>query len=521
MNPRAEAGSGSSARPPRASVLAVAAMLVATLVGAVVTDRLVARSHDRDEAGRADDAGQRVQGAAQEALDATSSMAGLVALPNGSRPFSTYARAVIRRADAGTAAVLVAVVQPRHLAAVARELKLHPGRIRATRSGGTSVYRVVLTSWNAGPLRAGSDATSDPTLGRALASSTAALAETVAAGPGGLWVVQALKKALTPMTDIPYVAVYYPVQALLKTDAGQLDVSVDGSPLQTSKPRTGAGRRFTEAGVLWRIVVPPRALSLADRLLPVAVLIVGSAFALLVWMALGRLLRRQTAALTLERRRSERRVLAERVADEERRRIARDLHDSISQGLFSMQLQARTAAVALERDGVKNDSALWRSVHELGRLTRGALAEIRALIFELRPEGLREEGLVAALDKHAAAVAARHELNVEVDLPSTPLPLDPLVEEELYRLAQEAIHNAVRHSSAQVVKVSAGTDPVRGVWLEVADDGVGFDPTIHRPGHLGLRTMAERAARAGGDLVIESSPGEGTRVRLSLPLVTA
>jgi signal transduction histidine kinase len=181
----------------------------------------------------------------------------------------------------------------------------------------------------------------------------------------------------------------------------------------------------------------------------------------------------------------------------------------------------RTASIALERDGADPHSPLARAVVELGRLTRGALAEIRALIFELRPEGLREEGLLAALRKHAAAVAARDGVPLEVDLPEDPLPLDPGVEEELYRVAQEAIHNAVRHADATKVMLSAGLDSEHGIWLEIADDGRGFELGLDRPGHLGLRTMAERAARAGGDLSIESAPGAGTKVRLSLPLVAA
>ena len=138
---------------------------------------------------------------------------------------------------------------------------------------------------------------------------------------------------------------------------------------------------------------------------------------------------------------------------------------------------------------------------------------MRALIFELRPGALAEEGLAAALAKHAAALAAREELVVTVEAPAGRLPLDPVAEEHLYRLAQEALHNVVKHAGATRATVRLAADGP-DLSLEIADDGAGFDPATRAPGHLGLGTMAERARAAGGRFSIASVPGAGTAVRV-------
>jgi signal transduction histidine kinase len=196
---------------------------------------------------------------------------------------------------------------------------------------------------------------------------------------------------------------------------------------------------------------------------------------------------------------------------EERHRIARDLHDSVSQSLFSLTLHTRTAELALARAGLNPDSELGRPLQQVGELTRGALAEMRALIFELRPGALAEEGLGAALSKHSAAVTAREGLEISVQAPGERLPLAVEQEEHLYRLAQEALHNAVKHAQANHawVELVAGDGEV---VLTVRDDGVGFDPAQPHPGHFGLETMRERASRIGADLSLESAPGAGTNV---------
>ena len=150
------------------------------------------------------------------------------------------------------------------------------------------------------------------------------------------------------------------------------------------------------------------------------------------------------------------------------------------------------------------------------RLSAAGMTEMRALIFELRPESLEQEGLVGALEKQAAAVQARHGIDVHLAASDEP-DLSQRAKEALYRVAQEALHNAAKHARARrldlVLEVGNGT-----VDLVVADDGRGFDPHGQFPGHLGLQSMRERAASVGGTLEIASAPGEGTRLNLRVPL---
>jgi PAS domain S-box-containing protein len=199
----------------------------------------------------------------------------------------------------------------------------------------------------------------------------------------------------------------------------------------------------------------------------------------------------------------------------ERSRLARELHDSVSQGLFSMTMHARAAQLAMARAGLDESGSLARSIAELAELTRGALAEMRALIFELRPAALAEEGLIAALRMQAAALAAREETVIAVQGPEQRLELSSGVEEHLYRIASEALHNVVNHARADSATVSV-TDQAGDLRMEVTDDGAGFDPDCEHPGHLGLSTMAERAATIGAELAVMSAPGEGTTVAVSL-----
>jgi signal transduction histidine kinase len=143
------------------------------------------------------------------------------------------------------------------------------------------------------------------------------------------------------------------------------------------------------------------------------------------------------------------------------------------------------------------------------------MAEMRALIFELRPGALAEEGLVAALRKQAAALTAREETVITVKGPEKRLDLGATVEENVYRIASEALRNVVNHAHAGSATVSV-TDQTGGLRLEVSDDGAGFDQNCEHPGHLGLSTMAERAEAVGAELAISSAPGDGTTVLLSL-----
>jgi signal transduction histidine kinase len=201
----------------------------------------------------------------------------------------------------------------------------------------------------------------------------------------------------------------------------------------------------------------------------------------------------------------------ELAAFEERQRLARDLHDSVSQALYGIALGLHTARIQLDRDPLE----LPESLDYLLSLAEAALAEMRALIFELRPESLEREGLVAALFKQGAALQARHDMTVQTDLCEEPaLPLT--VKQELYRIAQEAMHNTVKHAHASKVDLVLRRT-ANAVILEIRDDGVGFDPLGSFPGHLGLRSMQERVSSLGGMLQIESAPGQGTHMLTQVP----
>lgn len=201
-----------------------------------------------------------------------------------------------------------------------------------------------------------------------------------------------------------------------------------------------------------------------------------------------------------------------KAALEERQRIARELHDSVSQALYGIVLNASSARDALEAG---DHAATTGPLDYVLSLSRASLSEMRALIFELRPEALRREGLVAALRKQAAAMEARHGIRVEAALRDEP-DASPETKEAVYRIAQEALHNTLKHARASSVELELGRDGAR-IALDVADDGAGFDARGDFPGHLGLRSMRERAARLGGTLEIQSTPGKGTRVRARIP----
>src|SRR5437016_3106657 len=159
---------------------------------------------------------------------------------------------------------------------------------------------------------------------------------------------------------------------------------------------------------------------------------------------------------------------------------------------MGIALGLRTARIQVDRDPLK----LPEWLDYLLSLAEAALAEMRALIFELRPESLEREGLVAALAKQGAALQARHDIVVQADLCEEPaLPLK--AKQELYRIAQEALHNTVKHAHASKVDLVLHRT-ANAVFLEVRDDGVGFDPLGSFPGHLGLRSMQERVSNLGG-----------------------
>ena len=195
----------------------------------------------------------------------------------------------------------------------------------------------------------------------------------------------------------------------------------------------------------------------------------------------------------------------------ERQRLARELHDSVSQALYGIILGTDAARTLLARDPDRVPEPLEYVLS----LAKAGLAEMRALIFELRPESLATEGLIAALEKQAALVQARHELAVHLTLCDEPdAPLE--VKEAVYRIAQEALNNTVKHAQAERVELRLEQDADE-ILLEVCDDGRGFDPAGSFPGHLGLKSMRERIADLRGTLRIESTPGEGARIRAQVP----
>lgn len=202
-------------------------------------------------------------------------------------------------------------------------------------------------------------------------------------------------------------------------------------------------------------------------------------------------------------------------AVEERRRIARDLHDSVSQALFSTVLHTRTAQKSFVQDGGDPLGPVGRALDTIADLTRSVQGEIRSLIFELRREPVHD-GLVAALARHSFELGGPDGLTIDVRGPQTRLPLPQEVEAQLFAIGREALANVARHAGANVarVRVEARGDQV---IVEITDDGRGFDPREGHPGHFGLESMRSRATEIGGRLAIASLPGRGTSVRVRVP----
>lgn len=198
---------------------------------------------------------------------------------------------------------------------------------------------------------------------------------------------------------------------------------------------------------------------------------------------------------------------------EERNRLARELHDSVSQMLFSIALTSEAIAEGGDRDPEERG----RQLANLRDLAREAHQEMRALIFELRPADLEADGLLATLEKHIDVLRRASGLRIELRNDGyEPQPTG--VETEVFRVVQQALDNAVKHAAAERidVRLSARADVLLAT---IADDGAGFnanDPRI-RARRLGITSMEERAERLGGRLEIDSAPGRGTTIALRVP----
>ncbi len=198
---------------------------------------------------------------------------------------------------------------------------------------------------------------------------------------------------------------------------------------------------------------------------------------------------------------------------QERQRLARELHDSVSQVLYGIGLGAHTAQEALDCDLEQAKASLEYVIS----LTEAGLAEMRALIFELRPESLEVEGLVAALTKQVAVLQTRYQMHVDVSLDTEP-DLSLELKHTLYRIAQEALHNIIKHARASTVLLQLAQQD-NTVSLQVCDNGRGFDPADPCPGHFGVSSMRERALKMGGTFTIESAPEQGTAIDVRIPVV--
>ena len=197
----------------------------------------------------------------------------------------------------------------------------------------------------------------------------------------------------------------------------------------------------------------------------------------------------------------------------ERNRLALELHDVVSQKLFSLNLSADAAATLLERD----PEAARVQLARVRELARESLAELRSLILGLRPADLEHDGLEGALRKEVEMLGRVHGIEVELHAEGNGGLGASSGDAEVLRIAHEALHNAVRHAAARhvTVRLDGGADRLT---VEVSDDGIGFDPADPelRSRHLGLTSMEERARELGGRLQLTSTPGHGTTVRLEL-----
>ena len=217
------------------------------------------------------------------------------------------------------------------------------------------------------------------------------------------------------------------------------------------------------------------------------------------------------AALAIENARLRARI-EETAVEAERTRLARDLHDSVTQSLFAASLKAEALAEMLDDPAVAR-----KAVEELRRLTRGSLAGMRTMLLEMRGDALTQTPLPELLRHLVEAGGGRIGADVRLNVEGRRQQLPPDVQTALYRIAQEALNNVARHAGASEIWVDLRLSDHR-VRLEIGDDGRGFDPGAESAGHFGLQNMRERAEAIGGRFGIETGPGRGTVVTVEWPL---
>lgn len=204
--------------------------------------------------------------------------------------------------------------------------------------------------------------------------------------------------------------------------------------------------------------------------------------------------------------------------EEERRRVARDIHDGPAQMMANAVLQVEIVEKLLDRD----PSAAASEMKDLRRIINDSLKDLRRIIFDLRPMILDDLGLAPALRRYTDDFTSRHSLPVKMKVLGVETRIDPIVEVALFRIVQEALHNARKHALASRVVVTLGYGP-DAVGVSIEDDGKGFDPTgVSRnwgqSDKFGLSGMRERAKLFGGSLDVDTAPGEGTKITVRIPV---
>jgi signal transduction histidine kinase len=203
-------------------------------------------------------------------------------------------------------------------------------------------------------------------------------------------------------------------------------------------------------------------------------------------------------------------------AVEERSRLSRELHDSVSQSLFGIVLGVRT----IKQNGLRDDNICNNALDYVFTLSEAALSDMRALVLALRPEAIENEGFLVAFQRQISLLSKRCKECIRVALGTVEPDVPLVIKESLYRIGSEALQNAINHANAAELSVELRQSDT-AIELSIADNGEGFDVTQQFKGHWGLQTMRERAEMHNGQLLIDSKLGAGTRVTVRFPMTEA